>query len=273
MPLAPGSRHDIPIRDPGLAFDPAIPRHWLAGNAPATHFFNGMNLIFPEGERFFIRAVRDQLERIRDPELLRQVKGFVGQEGRHAHEHQRYFEVLRAQGYRIDRFLARFARFNRLTTRWLPAPLRLAMTAGAEHYTATLGALSLEQDLIREAHPTMERLIVWHATEEIEHKAVAFDVLRATHPSYALRMLGFLLATLSLFGWSLSGTRMLIRQDRIPRPILREQARELRRRDGGRMPRMLWAGVRRYLRPSFHPNQTDELPLAHARLEEVGIGG
>jgi predicted metal-dependent hydrolase len=271
MPLAPGSRHAIPIRDPGLAFDPAIPRHWLAGSAPATHFFNGMNLVFPDGERFFIQAVRDQLERIRDPELLRQVKGFVGQEGRHAHEHQRYFEVLRAQGYRIDRFLARFARFNRLATRWLPAPLRLAMTAGAEHYTATLGALSLEQDLIREAHPTMERLIVWHATEEIEHKAVAFDVLRATHPSYALRLLGFLLASLALFGWSFAGTHMLLRQDGLGRAELRAQHAELRRRDGGVFPRRLWAGIRSYSRRDFHPNQVDDLALAHRRLLEAGI--
>lgn len=267
--LAPGSRHAIPIRDPGLDFDAAIPRHWLAGNAPATHFFNGMNLVFPDGERFFIRAVRDHLACIDDPELLRQVKGFAGQEGRHAHEHQRYFEVLRAQGYRIDGFLARFAAFNRLATRWLPAGLRLAMTAGAEHYTATLGALGLEQGLIREAHPTMERLIVWHATEEIEHKAVAFDVLRATHPGYALRILGFLLASLALFGWTFAGMRMLLRQDGLSRAELRSQALELRRRDGGTFPRRLRAGIRAYLRRDFHPNQVDDLALAHRRLAEV----
>lgn len=83
--LAPGSRHAIPIRDPGLDFDASIPRHWLAGSAPATHLFNGMNLVFPDGERFFIRAVRDSPAGVRDPELLRQVKGFVGQEGRQAH--------------------------------------------------------------------------------------------------------------------------------------------------------------------------------------------
>jgi hypothetical protein len=269
--LAPGSRHPIPIRNPRLGFDASIPRHWLAGLAPATHFFNGMNLVFPDGERFFIRAVRDCLPGVADETLRAQVQGFAGQEGRHAHEHQRYFDVLRAQGYEIDGFLRRFGRFCEWTNRWLPAPLRLAMTAGAEHYTATFGAHALEAPLLRSAHPVMQRLIVWHATEEIEHKAVAFDVLRAAHPSYALRMLGFLLATLSLFGWAIAGARMLLRQDGIPGRVLRQQGREIRRQDGGRLPRMLWAGIRRYLRPSFHPNQSDELALAHARLAEVGI--
>jgi hypothetical protein len=268
--LAPGSRHPIPIRNPRLGFDASIPRHWLAGVAPATHFFNGMNLVFPDGERFFIRAVRDNLHRVEDAELREQVQGFAGQEGRHAHEHQRYFDVLRAQGYRIDGFLRRFARFCEWTNR-LPAPLRLAMTAGAEHYTATFGAFALEDPLIRSAHPVMQRLVVWHATEEIEHKAVAFDVLRATHPSYALRMLGFLIATLALFGWTAAGARMLLRQDGIPGRVVRRQGRELRRRDGGRLNRMLRGGIRAYLRPSFHPNQTDELAVAHARLAEVGV--
>jgi predicted metal-dependent hydrolase len=268
--LAPGSRHPIPIRNPRLGFDASIPRHWLAGVAPATHFFNGMNLVFPDGERFFIRAVRDNLHRVEDAELREQVQGFAGQEGRHAHEHQRYFDVLRAQGYRIDGFLRRFARFCEWTNR-LPAPLRLAMTAGAEHYTATFGAFALEDPLIRSAHPVMQRLVVWHATEEIEHKAVAFDVLRATHPGYPLRIAGFCLATLAFFGWTLAGTRMLLRQDGIARRALREQERALRRREGGRLLRILWAGIRAYLRPGFHPNETDELALAHARLAEVGI--
>jgi len=270
--LSPGSRHAIPIRDPRIAFDAGIPRHWLGGFVPATHFFNGMNLVFPGGERFFIGAVRDGTRGVRDPRLLAQVRGFTGQEGRHAHEHERYFDVLRAQGYEIDRFLARFARFCAWLERRLPAPLRLAMTAGAEHWTATFGAHALAAELIqRDAHPVMRRLIVWHAAEEIEHKAVAFDVLRAAHPGYALRSAGYLLATLALFGWALAGTRMLVRQDRPARGLLRRQRRELRRLDGGRLPRMLLAAGARYLRPAFHPNQSDELALAHARLAELGI--
>jgi predicted metal-dependent hydrolase len=269
--LVPGSRHPIRVRNPRLGFDAGIPRHWLAGFAPATHLFNGMNLVFPEGERFFIRAVRDGLPGVRDEALCAQVQGFAGQEGRHAHEHQRYFDVLRGQGYEIDRFLSRFERFCAWSNRWTPAPLRLAITAGAEHYTATFGAFALDDPLLRSAHPVMRRLVVWHAAEEIEHKAVAFDVLRATHPAYALRILGFLIATVELFGWTIAGMRMLLRQDAIPTRELRRQGRELRRRDGGRLPRMLWAGVRRYLRPGFHPNQSDELPLAYARMAEAGL--
>jgi len=272
--LAPGSRHEIPVRRPGFVFDTDIPHHWLAGNPVATHVFNGLNLVFPDGERFFIDSVRARLPRVEDPELRRQVKGFFGQEGRHAYEHERYFETLEAQGYEIRGFLGRFRAFSRWTSRWLPAPLRLAMTAGAEHYTATLGALALEDEFVAQAYPTMRDLIVWHATEEIEHKAVAFDVLQATHPSHLLRVLGFGLATAVLLAWTLSGTRMLLKQDlaagRLTRGELRatREALRERHRQGAALIRVR---LRDYLRRDFHPNQVDDLALAQRRLAELGL--
>lgn len=271
--LVPGSRHEIPVRRPGFRFDD-VPRHWLADNAIATHIFNGLNLVFPDGERFFIASVQARLARVQDPELKRQVRGFFGQEARHAHEHESYFQALEAQGYEIQTFLRRFRRFAQWTERWLPAPLRLAMTAGAEHYTATLGGHALEQDLIDQAHPTMRDLIAWHATEEIEHKAVAYDVLQATHPSYLLRVAGFLLATASLLGWTIFATRMLIKQDLAAGRVTPEQLKQMRhalreREQAGR--ERVRERIRDYFRRDFHPNQVDDLALAHQRLVELGL--
>ncbi|MCG8592614.1 MAG: metal-dependent hydrolase [Proteobacteria bacterium] len=271
--LAPGSRLEIPIRAPHFDFSD-VPHHWLAGNAVATHVFNGMNLVFPDGERFFIQAVREHLPQLEDEALVRQVRGFFGQEGRHAYEHERYFEALEAQGYDLEGFLRRFRGFMKTSERWLPASVRLSMTAGAEHYTATFGSLALEYAPLEKAHPSLRRLIAWHATEEIEHKAVAFDVLQATHPSYALRLLGFGLATVSLFGWTIAGTRMLLRQDRAAGRTTRAEVRRMRRalrRAGDLDVRRLLTRVADYLRRDFHPNDLDDLELAHAKLRELGL--
>lgn len=267
----PRSDHDIPLRKPNLQFDASIPRHWLSGNVFATHFFNGLNLIFPDGERFFVKAVHDHLDRIADPILRRQARQFAAQEGQHANQHEKYFDRLRAQGYEIDGFLRRFHAFFRVTNRWVPARLRLAMTAGAEHYTAVLGAGAIEDyALLADAHPTMRQLIVWHATEEVEHKAVAFDVLRATHPSYLLRVTGFLIATVCLFGWAIAGMRMLVRQDRVSRKTFEAHRREALARNDHRGVQRIRDGIRAYFRRDFHPSDgPDALPLARARLAEV----
>jgi predicted metal-dependent hydrolase len=263
--------HDIPLRKPNLQFDASIPRHWMNGNVFATHFFNGLNLVFPDGERFFVKSVHDHLDRITDPVLRRQAKQFEAQEGQHANQHEKYFDCLRAQGYEIDRFLRRFHAFFRFTNRWLPARLRLAMTAGAEHYTAVLGTGAIEDFvLLADAHPTMRQLIVWHATEEVEHKAVAYDVLQATHPSYVLRITGFLIATVCLFGWAIAGMRMLVKQDRISRETFDAHRREALARNDNRGVTRIRDGIRAYFRRDFHPNDgPDQLPLARARLAEV----
>lgn len=269
-PVTVRSDHDIPLRRPDLDFDAAIPRHWMNGNVFATHFFNGLNLVFPDGERFFVKAVHDHLDRVTDPVLRRQATQFAAQEGQHARQHERYFDCLRRQGYQIDGFLRRFHGFFRFTNRWLPARLRLAMTAGAEHYTAVLGAGAIEDfALLADAHPVMRQLIVWHAAEEIEHKAVAFDVLRATHPGYLLRITGFVIATVCLFGWAIAGMRMLATQDRVSRAVFDEHRRLALARDGYRGVARIRAGVRAYLRRDFHPGETDHLALARRRLAEV----
>jgi uncharacterized protein len=260
----------IPVRKIDLPFDATIPDHWIDGSAVATHFFNGLNLVFPDGERFFIRAVQEHLDRIDDESLRARIKGFFGQEGWHAHEHERYFAVLEDQGYRIAVFLRRFHRFIALTNRFVPAALRLSITAGAEHYTATLGANALDNPLLERAHPVMRQLIYWHALEEIEHKSVAFDVLQRTHPSYALRIAGFAVATVFLVLWTFAGMRMLLRQDGMSRRAARAEALRLRRVTNAQMERALGRGIRAYLRRDFHPDQKDDSALAARGLAAIG---
>ena len=34
-----------------------VPRHWLRGHAAATGFVNAVSMLFPWGERFFVRSV------------------------------------------------------------------------------------------------------------------------------------------------------------------------------------------------------------------------
>src|SRR5580765_8138654 len=89
-----------------------IPRAWLGGSQVATAISNGVNLLFPHGERFFVRSVKHFLPQIDDPELRAQIKGFFGQEGRHASAHDDFNDVLRAQGYEIDRFLGSYKRIS-----------------------------------------------------------------------------------------------------------------------------------------------------------------
>jgi len=263
LPSPPSARPAIRPRSPKLAFDAPIPRHWFGGSALATQMSNGLNLLFPAGERFFVRSVRHFLDRIEDdPALREQVRGFAGQEGRHANAHERFFEVMEAQGYETKRFLAAF---DRVAFAWVeraaPPELRLAATAAAEHYTAVMAENALAHDVFANAHPTMRRLLSWHAAEELEHKSVAFDVLQRVNPSYALRVAGLALSTAVMASFWLAATIMLLRQDGVSLSQVRREAAGI---DPGvpKQDRVFSRGIREYLRRDFHPSQRDTDHLA-----------
>jgi predicted metal-dependent hydrolase len=262
----------IHVRRMDFPFDRSIPKHWFAGSAVGTHLVNAINLLFPAGERFFVRSVHHFVDRIDDEALLREVKAFAGQEGQHAREHERYFELLEAQGYRIRGFLRRYQDFCYVKMEKMFSPeLRLAATAACEHFTAIMAENALGDHLLDGAHPTMQALLKWHACEEIEHKAVAFDVLQRVNPSYRLRMTGMALATVTLGAFWIIALRMFLRQDGLTKQEVRRQMRGLHREDPI-LKNVFWRGIREYARRDFHPWDNDNSKLAKDYLASIGRG-
>jgi uncharacterized protein len=267
---APRRRPEIHVRRMDFPFDASIPKHWFAGSPVASHVANGINLLFPSGERFFVRSVRHFIDRIDDPELRAEAKAFAGQEGNHAREHERFFELLEQQGYEIRSFLGRYEEFSyRFLERVTPPEVRLSATAACEHFTAIMAEGALSEGLLDDAHPTMRALLLWHACEEIEHKSVAFDVLERVDPRYRVRVAGLALAALSLGAWWFLATRMLLRQDGLSR---REVRRELRRlgRERPILQGVFLRGIREYLQKDFHPWNNDNGALAREYLASIG---
>ncbi|MBX3272376.1 MAG: metal-dependent hydrolase [Sandaracinaceae bacterium] len=261
----------IPVRAPRFALDPELPRAWLAGDPLATHVVNALSLLFPEGERFFIRAVK-HYEHVYedDPALRARVRGFFGQEGRHGHEHDRFNRMLEAQGFELGGFFDFYTR-----TAWetveprVPPHLRLATTAALEHFTATLAELALDTPALDDAHPEVRRMLVWHACEEIEHKSVAFDVLERVDPRWTTRALGLAIGSGVLAVFFGVALRTLWTQEQAlgPDPRAPEDRGAAFWRTLARSRGRIARSVAELLRPGFHPDQRDNYELARAHLE------
>ena len=270
-------------RTPRIGFV-GVPKKWLANSAASSHIVNGVNLLFPAGERFFVRAVRHYLPQIEDPELAARVRGFFGQEGRHAQAHERFFDTLREQGYDIDAILGPYEAFAYgQVERLSPPALRLAVTVACEHFTALMAEDALTDNVLEYAHPALRQLLEWHAAEELEHKSVAFDVLQAMNPSYVLRIAGLAMATALLGGFWIQATLKLMEQDGLSFADCRRELRSIRKNKPkpGEPPvpkpifmRVFARGIVSYLRPSFHPADTNHDHLVEetlARLTAEGV--
>lgn len=254
--------------------DGSVPKHWLAGSVLATHLANGVSALFPAGERFFVRSVKHFASAYEnDPELAEAVRKFAGQEGWHAGAHDRHLKMLEEQGFRIRPFLRVYERFCYGFLEKVFSPkMRLSATVAAEHFTAVMAENFLSEDFDRGIHPVMRELLSWHASEEIEHRAVAFEVLQRVDDGYPLRIAGLVLSGSVLAAFWVAGALYLLSQEEGVVAATRREKKEME----GRMPfgeRVFGRGIRTYLRRDFHPLHDKRLDeLAAKALAGMGQG-
>jgi len=164
---------------PDFGFDGALPRHWFGGDPFKTRYFDANSLLTPEGERYFIHCVRDYRGQVGDAQQAEDLRNFIYQEGQHSLVHNRFNQLLQAQGIDTAAVEGRARRWFERYRRWLSPRLNLALTAAYEHFT-TINALAYAPSvaLLQPAEPRVLAMYLWHGVEEIEHRAVAYELAR-----------------------------------------------------------------------------------------------
>lgn len=272
----PSADRKIPVRR--LSVAPEVSEgDWIVPGDPIfSHLLAVLSAVFPRGEDFFVASVRRHRDAIADdPKLKAQVKGFIGQEAMHGREHRALNAQLAELGYsteRADRIIGEIC--DRILA-MPPEKLAIAVTAAAEHFTGLLGEAALGDESTRETlfgQEAIEPLICWHALEELEHKNVAFDVMVAAGAGYPIRAAGFLVTTGVLAGYVVfEWSRSLVKDRRRIKPgHFVKFAQDFRRQK-----LLSWWSLGKvvgYLRPGFHPDDTDTDALVaewSERLKEI----
>ncbi len=124
--------------------------------------------------------MRHYQDQITDPELKKAIKGFIGQEAHHSREHELMNGFLQERGVDLARLEREILGFMNLMRKYLSPERQLAHTVAVEHFTALMAEeFLLKYDALEEMDPRIAPIWAWHAIEESEHKAVAFDVYKA----------------------------------------------------------------------------------------------
>lgn len=271
-------------RDLHFRLPPERIADWHSMGRPASLIFAALSLTFPEGERMFIRSVRNYRDRAESRELQQQVAGFIAQEAMHTREHLGYNEMVRDAGLpvaRIDEAIRDYIR----QVEEQPLPVRLAVTMSLEHWTAIMADVMLrEPEMFAGCEPSYTRLWRWHALEETEHKAVAFDVYRTVIPqgfkSYLLRVTTLLTATMHFWFNIYRFYSLLYRADCEKRGVRSTvwQRLDAFLKFGFGKPgvvRKVFPAWLDYFKPGFHPWQHDnrrylaELPQLERELAQA----
>ncbi len=256
-----GASVGIPLRRLDFAFSRQSPRYFFDGNGFASLFLTMLSGWFPPGERFFMDSVRHYRGQISDPVLQAKVAGFIAQEAMHGKEHDTLNRLLNERGLRADQ-MEKAVGWALGLLRQLPPQHQLAATVAMEHFTALLAERLLQDERFqRRGDPEILPLWLWHALEELEHKAVAYEVFEEVCGDYQVRLTATLAMILVMLPTALLCQAWLLLADR----------RLLAWADNARGLELLFGqqgfvssivakyGV--FFRRNFHPNGKDHGPL------------
>ena len=181
-------------------------RRWFRGDAFRTHFYNAYTLLLAD-EPIFVELLRSFLPRLKSNELKTELRGWMAQEASHGVQHHRAHRVFESLGLRHRAYYRLHKLFNyRIMTGLLGKRLTLAVASALESFNAMLGEVGLtDPDYFDEVDEELATLLAWHFAEEIEHRAVVYDVCKDVGlDGFTMRLcavLGFWMYT-----WNLSLT-------------------------------------------------------------------
>ena len=76
-------------------------KYYADGNPLLSHLLNSLHVVFPEGEKLFIRSVKFFEDEIKDTQLKARVKGFIGQETQHMAQHEKIWDTFESLGVTV----------------------------------------------------------------------------------------------------------------------------------------------------------------------------
>ncbi|MCG2607549.1 metal-dependent hydrolase [Acinetobacter sp. SM34] len=279
----------FPVRRMNFDFE-NVPEYWMDGSAGLTHFMTALSALFPAGEKFFIdsvRAVRNH-PAIKDNQALqKEISAFIGQEAMHTQEHvgfnasaQKYGHDVATLDAKTDtviqaarKVFAKVAKPCGITQEMVD----LTATTALEHFTATIASELLRNQHIQDlmTDKTMATLWAWHAIEENEHKAVAYDVFEGVFgrgiKAYALRTGSLTLAMVILFiTQSYFLARLLNEDKQFNLESLKDIYSYAYSPSKGIITGM-GKEMLAYFRPGFHPNDLDTVSLLATWKDKLGF--
>lgn len=249
----------------------AIARYWYEDDPFKTRFMEAIFASFPPGERYFMTSVRHFKERVQDVELQQDIQAFNRQEAQHGIVHSQFNDLVEKNGAPIAEVDARQVRRVNKASRRLSPEFNLAITAAAEHFTSLMAdAFYGDTKVLSRVDHRIRAMLAWHAMEEMEHKAVAFDVMqKVAKVGYSTRIQAMFVFSVAFLTYRTLDTNMLLKSDGFNR---RERIALISK---GLWWAFGWKGVisshvltyASYFRPGFHPNDMPIFPQYQRWLE------
>jgi predicted metal-dependent hydrolase len=173
---------ELPIRRIAFDFtDGDVPFLWNPENPWFSVQMNITSLIAIAFEKYIVVAVNEALPLIRDRDIAAEAEAFMRQEGQHSRAHRQHFAALIAKYPGLEQTVEdAVACYDRLLEK-RSLKYHLAYIADLEAaFTPTFKLfLDHEDVLFRPGDDRVASMLLWHFTEEVEHRSSGLRLYRA----------------------------------------------------------------------------------------------
>lgn len=234
-----------------------------------TSVLNAISITIPPGERFFITSINYFRNKVISSKLKTEIGIFIGQEKWHSDAHIQMNNLIKSlSGPNYERLNSYAESFFANLTKTKPE-YQLAYTVSAEHFTTIISRFLLKcPELSGKIVPYCRKVWIQHACEELEHKSVAFDLLKELKIGYWIRMRSYLHATWKVSIQFFAGAFLLVSDSHgTGKAFFEFLSFTLNMKNG-----FIWHLIPdfiSYLSPNFHPSQVDDSELVSRYLLEI----
>ncbi len=229
-----------------------------------TYHFNAIAIFLPLLENLVVLSLKKARNADLSEALKAQLNSLIAQEAIHGAEFHRFnlqtiskYYSLKTKNYNL-----RFLRVLAGMINAFSKSFHYGFSAAGEHLTAISSDLFLREPMLfKNVEPSHAAIWRWHCIEEIEHKAVAFDVFQALNGNYFVRVISMLIITIQ---FTFSYTSPIF-------TMMKKDKNCFNMRFYYNALKFYWGkhGVCRkllkpyfdYFKPSFHPNKHENYEL------------
>lgn len=167
-----------------------IQKFWFHDKIFKSTYFDASSIVVPLAEKYIISLLDGVSDKIENSHIKQELVELREEENAHSQVHDRYNEMLEAEGYKIKHYQRKILRLDRFLNRHLSLKSRLAFCASVEHLTASSSLLSLKKKVLESGvDERMRKVWTWHFFEEIDHRANMFDIYQSFGGGYFRRTL------------------------------------------------------------------------------------
>lgn len=145
--------------------------YWCDNSPVWSHYGNASSVLFPAWERAFAAVVKHYLPVVHDQDLKARMVQFMNEELAHATAHAAFNKRQGLEELEVKEF-----KLARLVMRRPGMPFWLGTMVSIEHLAACMSRSVIGRWGGRKGRDY--KLFLWHAKEELGHKALAIDLWR-----------------------------------------------------------------------------------------------